>query len=348
MKIKELELNQIYTVPLAVKAVNVRETKAKKSYLAMEFFDGTDTIMGNYWDWNGVNIPSVNAVLDVRAQVTEWQGTKQLNIKGMTTNTEIPLSSFMPSSGVDISDVYKKAYSLVSDVADDFLRNLAQSILEELQPLWITMPGARSIHHAYTAGTLVHSYSVACIAKRIAQCVPGADQSLCIVGGMLHDLGKLFTYHTNGLTIEMTSGGMLYDHTVIGAEVVGNFAEEKIVSSPDKYPLYERKLEMLRHIILSHHGLLEHGAVVTPASLEAHIVHHADSIDATAEQIRVQSAKAGNEMWTERIWTLGNKPCISTEYIKELMKQPCKAKSNQQPWDLQGWVTDIPRYLLAP
>ena len=57
MKIKELEVNQVVKITLVVKSATARETKAKKPYLAVEFYDGTDTINANYWDWGGVNIP---------------------------------------------------------------------------------------------------------------------------------------------------------------------------------------------------------------------------------------------------------------------------------------------------
>ena len=319
MKIRDFVLNEIISVPLVVKSAVARETKAKKPYLALELFDGVETINGNYWDWAGKNIPAANAILNVNAQVTEWQGVKQLNIKGLTTNNELTLSHFAPKPIVDIAEVYSNAYALMSDVGDNFLRNLALSVLEELQDRWLTVPGAKGVHHAYTAGTLVHSYSVACIAKSIAKSIKPANKDLCVVGAMLHDLGKLFTYQLNGVTVDMTDEGMLFDHIFMGAEFIGNFVDNHCgpsgLNSVDSC-----KLEMLRHIILSHHGRLEHGAVVTPMSLEAHIVHHADAIDAAAEQIREQSAKLGNVKWTDRIWTLDNRPHLTTQYVTEVMK----------------------------
>lgn len=61
MKLKELKMGSTFTIPLVVLGATARETKAKKPYLQMEFFDGTDKINANYWDWSGKNIPEKNA-----------------------------------------------------------------------------------------------------------------------------------------------------------------------------------------------------------------------------------------------------------------------------------------------
>ena len=317
MKICDLNLNEQTTIVLLVKSATARMTRTKKQYLALEFTDGKDTISGNYWDWAGVNIPEKNTVLNVRAEVTEWQGTKQLNIKGMTVNTDVPVTAFMPSSDHNVGEVYKNAYALIADVQDDFLRDLTLHILEELQSKWLTIPGAKGIHHAYVAGTLIHSYSVACIAEAIALNTPGANKDLCVVGAMLHDLGKLYAYKMEGAVIDHTDEGMLYDHLHMGAEFVGNYADNHFNMDPER----DAVVEMLRHIILSHHGKLEYGAVVVPMSMEAHIVHHADAIDAAAEQIRTASAKAGLSKWTDKIWALENRPHLTTQYVARTMRE---------------------------
>ena len=88
LKIKDLEIGKSYTIPLVVLSATARETKAKKPYLALEFYDGTDKIAANYWDWPGKVVPEKNTILNVSGQVIEWQGTKQLNVRGLTTNTE--------------------------------------------------------------------------------------------------------------------------------------------------------------------------------------------------------------------------------------------------------------------
>lgn len=316
--------------PLVVLNATARTTKAGKKYLQLELFDAFDVINGNYWDWGGVNIPQKNSVLNVTAQITEWQGSRQLNIKALTTNKELTSADFAPASGLDVAQVFKNAYELMTEVNDEFLRGLALSVLEELQYRWMTVPGAKGVHHAYAAGTLIHCTSVARIAKAIALETQCANVDLCTVGGILHDIGKLYTYTVDGAAIEMTDEGMLYDHTFIGAEFIGNYIGSRHHSSPDE----EQKTAMLRHIILSHHGSLEHGAVVIPLSIEAHIVHHADAIDAAAEQIRQASEKAPLDKWTDRIWALGNRPHLSVNFVRDVMKPPYEAEdSDEETYD---------------
>lgn len=317
MKIAELEVGKMCDITLVVKSATPRETKAKKPYLVLEFYDGTDTIVGNYWDWMSGNIPDVNTILDVHGQVTEWMGKKQLTVKMLKTNTTRHISEFAPTSGYDLSEVYKEAYSLISDVNDDMLRGMTLSLLEELREKWLSVPGAVGVHHAYAGGTLVHSLSVAKLAKAIAKEIPEASVDLCVVGGMLHDIGKLYTYRLNGVNIGMTDDGLLYDHIFMGAEFVGNYADAHV--DADDY-INMKKLQLLRHIILSHHGSLEYGSPVLPMCIEARIVNHADGLDAAAEQTRSAARNvAENVKWTDRIYTLGNRAQLTPAYVGYIM-----------------------------
>lgn len=317
MKINELQVGDVCSITLVVKTATPKETRMRKPYLVVELLDGVDTIQGNYWDWNGKNIPQKNNIVDVRGQVTEWQGTKQINIKGMTLNTERNLSEFAPESGYNLIETYNDAYALMLDVYDDDLRSIALHALEDLHDDWMLIPGAKSVHHAFVGGTLVHSLDVAKIAREIAALVPYANEDLCVVGGMLHDIGKLKTYRMNGLVIDMTDEGMLYDHIAMGAEMLMQLAFEAIgVDSGTTI----NKIEVLKHIILSHHGSLEMGAVVPPLSVEAHIVYHADMISAVTEQINEMSKKTVKDSkWTGKIWGLANRPHLTTSYIERIM-----------------------------
>lgn len=320
MKIKDLIIGEMCEITLVVKSAIAKETKAKKPYLSIEFYDGVDIIIAQYWDWTSGNIPAVNAVLDVRAQVTEWQGAKQLNVKSMMTSKTMQLADFAPKADFDLAEIYKAAYALMSDVNDETLRTIALALLEELREYWLVTPGAVSVHHNFIGGTLVHSYDVARKAKALAECTAGANVDLAVVGAMFHDIGKLFTYRMNGINIDMTANGRLYEHSFMGAEFLGNFADTHVDTDN---PYVYGKVRLLRHIILAHHGQLEYGAVVTPQCIEAYIVHYADAIDATNEQLRVATrASSANTNWTEKLWPLNNRPHLTHTYVTSLMNSP--------------------------
>jgi 3'-5' exoribonuclease len=318
MKICDLTVGNTCTITLVVKSATPRKTRANKDYLQLELYDGVDTINGNYWDWSSGKVPEPNAILDVTATVTEWQGVKQLSVTSLVTNNDRVLSEFAPSSVYDISEAYKDAYVIAGSITDDFLRDLTLGILEELKVRWLEVPGARSVHHAFIGGTLVHSVHVARIAASIAACIPEANNDLCVAGALLHDVGKLFTYRMNGLAIDLTDEGLLYDHIFMGAEFVGNYADNFDEAS---YSNVEYKRRLLRHIILAHHGKLEYGSAVTPKCIEAMVVHAADGLDASAEQVRAAASKTpDNVKWTERIYTLNNSPCLVPDYVSAVFE----------------------------
>lgn len=314
VKIRDLKTNEVVDITLVVVAATARETKTKKPYLQVELYDGTDIIMGNYWDWTSGKIPENNSILDIKAQVTEYMGTKQLNIKSMALNSDRHLSEFEPNASIDIGATYKEAYELASTIMDNFLRGLCLETLEVLSAEWLTIPGAKGVHHAFVGGTLVHCLSVAKIAAAISKQIPESNTDLCIAGGLLHDLGKLWTYRLNGIAIEMTDEGQLFDHTYMGARFINNFAENYY-----REPLDTVKLQVLEHIILAHHGSLDFGAAVPPMCIEAHIVHKADGVDASVQQIIESSRKLGDVKWTERIYTLNNRPQLTVQYISTIM-----------------------------
>lgn len=310
IKIAEMNVGTTGTTCLVVTAVSARKTKRGNDYLNLEFFDGVDKITANYWDWAGKNMPAINAILDVDYQVTEYAGTKQLTVNALRSNATLSLAEFMPKANVDLELTYKDAYAMASDIKDDTLRGICLDCLDKYRDLWLCIPGAKTIHHAYMGGTLVHSLGVARLAKAMAEQIPWANTDLVTAGGLLHDIGKLFTYSINGVVVDMTYHGRMFDHIYMGARIIEEVAKA--------YPKSEI-IDWLTHIILSHHGSKEHGAVVPPVLIEAHIVYHADSVDAATQMVVEAARKPGHYPWTDRIWALENMPHIKPEYVMEVM-----------------------------
>ena len=163
-----------------------------------------------------------------------------------------------------------------------------------------TYPAARSMHHAEFGGLLAHSVSVADIALRIGESYCGlygdgfVSIPLLVAGGLLHDIGKLEEYAVDRATgnVSMSDISALKTHMASGIEILNTLCKD----IPDS----KKELELLKHIIASHHGRLEWGALMLPAFTEAAIISQADFLDSKVDRFRREylSMQSGETRFT--------------------------------------------------
>ncbi|MDY3042099.1 MAG: 3'-5' exonuclease, partial [Streptococcus pluranimalium] len=67
------------------------------------------------------------------------------------------------------------------------------------------------------------------------------------------------------------------------------------------------EVTVLRHIVLSHHGLLEYGSPVRPKIMEAEIIHMIDNIDAEMMMMTTALSRIGEGEMTARLFALDNR-----------------------------------------
>lgn len=163
-------------------------------------------------------------------------------------------------------------------------------------------PASLSGHHARLGGLLQHTCEVARIGLNLAETM-GADRDLVLAGALLHDIGKLESYCWNG-TFSMTDRGSLCGHVVLGSIML-----EARLSATSSPPCTAAERDLLHHLVLSHHGLLEHGAPVAPMTLEAEVLHFADSASArTASMVEAledpQNFSGDNPVSARPVWQL--------------------------------------------
>lgn len=167
-------------------------------------------------------------------------------------------------------------------------------------------PGAPGTgHHAVLGGLLQHTCEVVSIGRQIAR-IARADEELVVAGAMLHDIGKLRSYTWREGVFDTTEEGRMLGHVAIGALM---FQDAVRSSGID---LAEEEIRVLLHFILSHHGKMEYGAAIPPATLEAEILHFAD--DASAKTAAINEAYQSRELFPDdarissrRVWQLDNR-----------------------------------------
>ncbi len=189
---------------------------------------------------------------------------------------------------------------LIATVQSSHLRALLSAAVAPGSSTWTSYrqaPAAKHYHQAYRHGLLEHSVSVAQAVSAISAVFPGIDRDVAVTGALLHDIGKLEAYEMWDERIEMSDRGRLH-----GEIALGYFRVRSELERIEGFP--EDVAQALLHIILSHHGSLEHGSPVVPCTREATLVHMADNLGSRLGSFdRVERALADGERWAQ--WDKG-------------------------------------------
>ncbi|HTW43550.1 MAG TPA: HD domain-containing protein [Solirubrobacteraceae bacterium] len=166
---------------------------------------------------------------------------------------------------------------LLRTIQEPHLRTLLELVFGEDGELWAryrTAPAAKHFHQAYVHGLLEHSLEVAQAVSAISATFAGIDRDVAVTGALLHDVGKLEAYTEEAAreqVIDLTDAGKLH-----GEIALGYYRIRRLIEDIDGFPL--ELAQAVGHIILSHHGALEHGSPVVPCTREATLVHMIDNL----------------------------------------------------------------------
>jgi 3'-5' exoribonuclease len=185
--------------------------------------------------------------------------------------------------------------ALVGTVQDRDLRRLLDAVLGAGAPTWPryrSAPAAKRFHQAYRHGLLEHSLSVAQAVSAISATFGGVDRDVAVAGALLHDIGKLDAYAFEGGAIAMTDAGKLQ-----GEIPLGYYRVRRLIDDIDGFDPHTA--EAVLHIILSHHGSLEHGSPVVPCTREATLVHFCDNLGGRLGSFdRLEKELPSGERWS--------------------------------------------------
>jgi 3'-5' exoribonuclease len=163
---------------------------------------------------------------------------------------------------------------LLDTIQEPHLRIILEQVFGEGSELWAgyrVAPAAKHYHQAYRHGLLEHCLGVAQAVSAISATFPGIDRDVAVTGALLHDIGKLEAYGGGPDSIELTDAGRLH-----GEIALGYYRIRRAVEDIEGFP--PELARALGHIILSHHGALEHGSPVLPCTREATLVHMVDNL----------------------------------------------------------------------
>lgn len=238
----------------------------------------------------------VGAVVElVEYEHREYKGEPQLVIRALRVvpEGEIRFEDLLPTSPNSWEDRKRHLWWLISNIQIEPLAEFLDRVFSDavFERHYLTWPAAVQYHHAWIGGLADHSFEVASFVHRAASYYPSLNVDLLTVGALLHDVGKLSELSV-GTTFGRTIHGELYGHVLLGIEWLRG--TQDVTALP---PALGDELE---HMIASHHGLPEHGAIVPPKTPNAWALHLADTM--SAKMAVVQQAVSGHQgpdPWTQ-------------------------------------------------
>ena len=306
VRIRDLAIGQQFEGFYILKEAQSKTTAAGKPFLSAALSDCSGKLPAMIWDYAGP-IAAVDAgkVVKVRGEASEYKGALQITVDKIrlaAADDHYDIAALVPTAPIDVDAVLQDVRNLVSSIEDVDYRLLASTLLERNLEAFKRIPAAKSVHHAFLHGLLMHtSYMVKTadfLSKLYAEVV---NRSLMLTGTLLHDFKKReeFGFSELGLVTEYTVKGQLLGHLVMGAQEIAAVAAELGVP--------EKKSVLLQHMILSHHGEPEWGAAVRPMCAEAELLSYIDLIDSRMEIYKENFEATPVGEFSDRIYALDGK-----------------------------------------
>jgi 3'-5' exoribonuclease len=294
--INELSRSGEMTLLAVVLEKELRPKRNGGFFLALRFADRSGELDGKVWENPELVAQSFERddVVKVRGTVEVYNDKPQLIVSRIRRcdSKEYNPADFYASSTRDPDEMFGELQGFVTMVRDKALRELLDSILNDpaIGSRLKSAPAAMKIPHAFRGGLLEHILSLCNLAVALCDHYPRLNVELLIAGAILHDLGKVETLELIGVRFAYTTRGQLIEHVTLGLEIL-----ERHTSRIPDFPIELKTI--LQHLLVSHHGDLDKGALRRPMLPEAFAFSLLDLMDARLEQAfrLIDSAPSGDE-----------------------------------------------------
>jgi 3'-5' exoribonuclease len=292
-----MEIDQV----LLVRAIERRSRRDGGDYIRVQLGDRTGAVVSMVWEelveMERLATPGAPVHVSGRYTVHPRFGP-QINLRSLTPAEpgSFALEDLLDGPTRAPEQMEADLRELIATVRNPHLSSLLEQVFGEDSPLWAryeVAPAAKYYHQAYRHGLLEHCLGVAQGVSAISATFPGIDRDVAVTGALLHDIGKLDAYTDDpSQTIDLTDLGRLH-----GEIPLGYYRVRRTIEDIDGFP---RELAWaVLHIILSHHGSLEHGSPVVPCTREATLVHMIDNLGGRLGSFdRIEKELAPGARWS--------------------------------------------------
>ncbi|MEI2703148.1 MAG: HD domain-containing protein [Baekduia sp.] len=306
MLVREFEDGQQVDQVLLVREVERRTKRDGASYLRLTLGDRSGALTAMVWD--DVTRSSELCRGGHPVHVTgrferhpKWGAQVSISELGPAQIGSFDLDQLTDGPERGASAMERDLRDLVATVENPHIVRLLGVFFGEQSETWAlyrVAPAAKRYHQAYVHGLLEHCLTVAQAVSATAPVFPGIDRDVAVCGALLHDIGKLEAYTCEG-PIDLTDEGRL-----LGEIPLGYYRVRSEIEALGDFPAETAKA--ILHIILSHHGKLEHGSPVVPCTREATLVHMMDNLGGRLGSFdRLEKELMPGETWSSYDRALG-------------------------------------------
>jgi 3'-5' exoribonuclease len=287
-----------------VETANFKQTRNNKHFIQLLLRDRTGSIKAVRWEASQELFNSFSAgdFLHINGRVEEFQQNLQIVVDGLerVPPEAVDFEEFLPVAPRDPGEMERELLESVASVQDPSIKALLSRFLEdqEIRRGLLRCPAGKVLHHAYVGGLLEHILSLVGAARLLAKNYPRLNPDILVAAAVLHDIGKIRELSYTR-AFGYTDEGQLLGHIGIGLLMIEEKAR-RIPGFPASLLLH------LQHIIVSHHGLPEHGALKPPMTAEAIAFHYLDNLDAKlamVESLKQELDIADEATDQDRRWT---------------------------------------------
>ncbi|MHC4476225.1 MAG: 3'-5' exoribonuclease YhaM family protein [Planctomycetota bacterium] len=279
----------------------LRSTTRGDLYIAMYICDRTGQLNGRMWQATEAVYKALPkpGFVHIQGRSEVYQNNLQIVINNVSVIDpgKVNLDDFLARTDKDTEQMFDEIKNIVGRIKHPQLKALVAEFLADdgLMDKFRNAPGGMKLHHNYLGGLLEHTHNMLRVAEVILPFYPKVQTDLVLAGIFLHDMGK-----TEELCYDMafsyTDSGQLIGHVVKSTLMINKKADD-LAKRGTK--IDDDIMDVLSHIILSHHGEYEFGSPKLPAMLEAFMVYYIDDLDAKMSQVTAAiENELGDSNWT--------------------------------------------------
>jgi len=310
--ISQLKENDVAGDFFVVNRCDKKTTRTNKPYLDAEIADASGKIVARVWD----NVDKLaealvpGKVVRLEASIDSYQNNLQMKIldaRPLREDDKIDPADFMTKTPYDIDHLFHKLLEYKNSIANPKVRQLVDYFFEndDFVEIFKKHPAAKVMHHAYVGGLLEHTVTLLHSCDNLTKVYGKLNRDILLAGVLLHDIGKTKEMSCD-VSTEYTVSGRLLGHLAMGSEMIA-----KAASSINDFP--EDLMLLMQHLILSHHGQLDFGSPVLPATPEALALHSLDMLDANLFQAFEAINDEKENDFTKIIYSLNRRLYTKTE-----------------------------------